>query len=235
MKIKLPRVTLVGIDCVDVERIQKALDISSEQIEFAEVKLLTSLPTDDARKVEIPSIDSIERYSEFCIRDLAPYVSTDFALIVQHDGFVLNPDSWDDVFLAYDYVGAPWFVKEEYWFERFKFPEELRNTHVVGNGGFSLRSKKLLETSSRLAARGMFKTYHPEDLALCVYNRKDMEDAGIKFAPREVAERFSIEGHNHVYDKQFGFHGLKWTDISRWIQENPEWGVELNLRTHGKD
>jgi hypothetical protein len=231
MKMKLPRVTLVGIDCVDVERIQKALDISSEHIEFAEVKLLTSLPTDDKRKVEIENLETIDKYSEFCIRNLVKYVSTDFALVVQHDGFVLNPNSWDDVFMEYDYVGAPWFVKEEYWFERFKFPEELRNTYVVGNGGFSLRSRKLLETSSNFADLGVFKTYQPEDLAMCVYHRREMEETGIKFAPKEVAERFSIEGRNHVYDKQFGFHGLKWTNISEWISKNPKWGIEQDVRT----
>jgi hypothetical protein len=230
MKIKLPQVTLIGIDCLNLERVQKALDISSEHIEFAEVKLLTSLPTDDMRKVEIRNLDTIEKYSEFCIRDLVKYVSTDYVLLVQYDGFVLNPNSWDAEFLRYDYVGAPWFAKEEYWFERFNFPEELRNTYVVGNGGFSLRSKKFLETSSRLADQGIFETYHPEDLVMCVHHRKEMQDAGIVFALPEVAEKFSIEGHNHTYDAQFGFHGLKWTDISKWIKQNPKWGIELALR-----
>jgi hypothetical protein len=231
MKIKLPNVTLIGIDCVDVERIQKALDISSEHIDFAEVKLLTSLTTNDKRKVEIESIDTIEKYSEFCLRDLVKHVSTDFVLIVQYDGFVLNPESWDEMFLDYDYIGAPWFAKEDYWFERFKFPEVLRNTYVVGNGGFSIRSRKLLETTSRFADKGIFKTFQPEDLAMCVYNRKEMEEAGIKFAPREVAERFSIEGRHHVYDKQFGYHGLTWTDISKWIRENSKWGIEQDIQT----
>lgn len=91
MKIKLLNVTLVGIDCVDVQRIQKALDISSQDIEFGAVKLLTSLPTDDVRKVEIKNLDSIEKYSEFCIRDLVTYIETEFVLIVQYDGFILNP------------------------------------------------------------------------------------------------------------------------------------------------
>lgn len=222
---KLPNVTLVGIDCVDVERIQKALDISSEKIEFGEVKLLTSLPTNDSRKVEIPHIGSIEAFSEFCIRDLTKYVTTDFVLLVQHDGFVLNPESWTDEFLNYDYVGAPWFAHDEFWFEKFDFPRNLFDTTVVGNGGFSLRSKKFLETSHRLANEGAFNKLHPEDLVMCVWQRKLMENAGIMFAPVELAEKFGIEGEDHIYSKQFGFHNLKWTDISKWIKENPKWNI----------
>ena len=68
------------------------------------MKLLTSLPTDDSRKIEISHIGSTESYSEFCIRDLVKYVDTDFVLIVQHDGFVLNPNSWNDKFFDYDYI-----------------------------------------------------------------------------------------------------------------------------------
>ncbi len=222
----LSNVTLIGIDCVNVERIQKALDISSDKIQFAEVKLLTSLPTNDPRKVEIPYIGTIEAYSEFCIRELVKYVSTDFVLLVQWDGFVLNPDSWTDEFFAYDYIGAPWLVRDEFWFTKFHFPRNLCNTIVVGNGGFSLRSKKLLETSCRLANEGRFKVYQPEDVVMCVWDRKLMEDSGIVFAPAEIAEKFSIEGDNHIYGKQFGFHNLRWTDISEWITKNPKWNIQ---------
>ena len=235
---KLSNVTLVGIDCVDVERIQKALDISSKDIQFAEVKLLTSLSTDDVRKVEIPPINTVEEFSEFCIKDLHKYVDTDYVLLVQHDGFILNLESWEDEFLQYDYIGAPWFIYEEFWFELFDLPRELFDTLVVGNGGFSLRSKKFLEKSAELANKNIFKKYHPEDLMLCVWNRKEMEEVGIKFAPADVAARFSVEGDYRdllnaklaPYDKQFGFHGLKWTDISKWIEQNPQYGIVNDLR-----
>ncbi len=229
MKRSLPSVTLIGIDCVDVARVQKALDISIQGLEFAAIKLLTSLPTDDPRKVEIPHLGSIEAFSEFCIKDLHVYVETDYVLLVQNDGFVLNPGSWDDAFLQYDYIGAPWIIQDEFWFELFDFPRRLAGQTVVGNGGFSLRSRRFLETSSRLAAGGAFKKYQPEDLVLCVWDRDKVEAAGMRFAPPEVAEKFSIEGQDHVYDKQFGFHGFKWTDISKWIKENPHWDIRLEL------
>ncbi|NVN96822.1 hypothetical protein HXX01_01070 [Candidatus Nomurabacteria bacterium] len=228
-KIYLPNVTLLGIDCVDTERLIKALDISSEQIEFADVKLLTSLPTSDKRKVLIPHIGSTAEYSEFCIRKLADYVDTDFVLIVQYDGFVLNPSSWTNEFLNYDYIGAPWFVHDEFWFTKFLFPRDLLDKTVVGNGGFCLRSKKFLEVSSRLADEGVFDKYHPEDVALCVWNKDKMEKEGIRFAPNDIAEKFSIEGGDHIYRNQFGFHGFKWTDISLWIKENPKWRITQTL------
>lgn len=227
-KISLNNVTLLGIDCVNVERLQKALDISCIGIDFGQVKLLTSLPTDDLRKVEIPHIDSIEKYSEFCIKDLHNYVDTDFVLLVQYDGFVLNPKSWDNDFLNYDYIGAPWAVGT--W-ETNHFPKELYGQKVVGNGGFSLRSKKFLEISSQLVKRGIIKNYQPEDVALCVWYRKELENFGIKFPPIELAERFSFEGevNRGQWINEFGFHGLKWSNINNWIKENPQWGINQDL------
>jgi hypothetical protein len=231
MKKILPNVTLMAIDCVDVAGALRALDISSQEMEFGAVKLLTSLATDDPRKVEIPHIGSIQAFSEFCIKNLKDYVDTDFVFLVQQDGFILNPQSWEDEFLKYDYIGAPWLVAD--WSVRdFAFPESLLGKVIVGNGGFCIRSKKFLETSARLAEEGAFSNYHPEDVSMCVWNRDLFEAAGITFAPPDVAARFSIEGDDAVYDKQFGFHGLKWTDISKWIKENPQWGVVNLLKPH---
>lgn len=225
MKKYLSNVTLMAIDCVDVKRAQKALDISSQQIDFANIKLLTSLPTKDPRKIKIPHINSLESFSEFCVKYLHKYVDTDYVLLVQYDGFVLNPDSWEDEFLKYDYIGAPWLVAD--WSVRdFDFPESLRGTRVVGNGGFSLRSKKFLNVSARLAEAGALKKYHPEDVVLCVLDRDKVEKAGIEFAPPDPASRFSIEGDDSIYKKQFGFHGLKWTDITEWIDKNPQWNIK---------
>jgi hypothetical protein len=225
MKRKLDNVTLIGIDCVNIERLQKVLNICCESIDFAKVKLLTSLPTDDQRKVEISYLKDIEAYSVFCVRDLHKYVDTEYILLVQNDGFILNPDKWEDAFLDYDYIGSPWLIAD--WsVAKFDIPKSLLGKLIVGNGGFSLRSKRLLETTSRLADDGVFKRYNPEDIAFCIWYRKEVEATGIKFAPPDIAARFGVEGEENVYDKQFGFHGLKWTDISKWIKENPQWGIQ---------
>lgn len=221
-KIKLPNVTLLGIDCVNVERIIQAMDISENGIEFGEVKLLTSLSTEDSRKVAIPHIGSIEEFSRFCIEDLHKYVDTDYVLLVQYDGFVLNPESWTPEFFKYDYIGAPWLVAD--WSVRdFDFPIDLMGTWVQGNGGFCLRSRKFLQTSARLLHEGRIPKLHPEDVAMCVWYREEFEKEGIQFAPIDICKKFSIEGHDVLYTNQFGFHGLKWTDISKWSNEHPEY------------
>ncbi len=44
MKKDLPDVTLLGVDCVDIERLVTASEICQKEFNFAEVKLLTSLP-----------------------------------------------------------------------------------------------------------------------------------------------------------------------------------------------
>ncbi|MFZ2167865.1 MAG: DUF5672 family protein [Minisyncoccia bacterium] len=231
MKLSLPNVTLLGIDCVNVERLQKALDISSDRIEFGAVKLLTSLPTSDVRKVEIPHIGSIDEYSRFVIGELYQHVDTEYVLLVQYDGFVLNPDAWENAFLEYDYIGAPWFVAD--WsVKNFDFPKEMIGTYVVGNGGFSLRSKRFLDTCAQLAQTDVFDVYHPEDVALCVWHRHDLEKVGMKFAPTDIALRFSYEGDgdlggkDDIYTDEFGFHGFRWTDIANWTQKNPQWEIQ---------
>lgn len=213
MKRNLSNVTLLGIDCVDIERLKLAADISENGIKFGAVKLLTSIPDTDSRVILIDPITSIEAYSHFCIRDLAKFVDTDFALVFQYDGFILNPDAWTDEFLNYDYIGAPWWYTDDM---------------NVGNGGFSLRSKKLLEV---LRDAEFITEFHPEDHHIARTYQKELKTHGIRYAPQSLAEKFSIEGTskeekldaNNVWDGQFGFHDLRATDISDWLKAHPEY------------
>ncbi len=224
MKLKLPNVTLLGVDCVNVERLQRAMDVCQKDIDFGAVKLLTSLPTDDKHLVKIPHIGSVQEYSRFCVEELVKYVDTDYVLLVQYDGFILNPSAWADEFLKYDYIGAPWLVAN--WSIRdFNFPTHLLGTEVVGNGGFSLRSKKFLEVSAKLMREGKIPQIHPEDVSLCVWHKDLLDAEGVLIAPVELARRFSIEKDDDadVYDTQFGFHGFSWTNIDTWIDKHPEY------------
>jgi hypothetical protein len=149
-------------------------------------------------------IKSIHEYSKFMIKDLYKYINTDFVLCTQWDAFVLNADAWTDKFLEYDYVGAPW------WYP---------SGGNIGNGGFSLRSKRFLEVCSKLP----IKNYHPEDLMICRVYKHLLEKEGIKFAPEELAAKFSFEGnqkYGHKWNGQFGFHDLEMSDISNWKYYN---------------
>ncbi|WP_299307301.1 DUF5672 family protein [uncultured Psychroserpens sp.] len=187
--LNLDKVTLLGVDCIDINRLILAADISQKFVNFKSVKLLTHLESNDSRIVQIPQIDSIEAYSQFMIKDLDKYVDTEFVLIFQYDGFLLNPNRWSEDFLNYDYIGAPVF-----W--------------GMGNGGFSLRSKKLLQV---LSADNHIKEFHPEDLKICKTYRSHLESEGMQFAPVDVAQKFSVE--NDSWNGQFGYHNA---DISLW-------------------
>ncbi len=226
--IKLPNVTLLGIDCVNVERLQTAMDVCQKDIQFGAVKLLTSLPTDDKYLIKIEHIGDISEYSRFCAEELVKYVDTDYVLIVQYDGFILNPQSWSNDFLKYDYVGAPWLVAD--WsLKNYNFPSNLLGKRVVGNGGFSLRSKKFLEVSAKLMREGKIPKIHLEDVSLCIWHKDLLDSEGITIAPVELAQRFSIEGDDDKYEKQFGFHGFYWTDIDKWVSEHSEYTLIVDL------
>jgi hypothetical protein len=183
-----PNVTLVGIDD-DLSRLQTAIDKSSKDIHFGAVKVLS------LQNNTINRLGSKEAYSAFILKELHKYIDTEFALIVQHDGYVRNYKAWTNEFLNYDYIGAVWG-----WY---------KDGFRVGNGGFSLRSKKLLE----LTARDEIKQTHPEDHHIGRTYRPYLETKGIKFAPEALAKKFSVEGYgtNEVYADQFGFHGKKGT------------------------
>ncbi len=214
MKI-LNNVTLIGIDCVDLKRLQLVADISTKEITFAKVKLLTSIKSNDSRVINIKKIKSGKEYSDFMIKDLHKYIDTDFALIIQYDGFILNPNAWSDDFLKYDYIGAPWYHLGD-----------LR----VGNGGFSLRSRKLINWLSVNWSKVNYPL-HPEDIFISRYVRPYLEKEGIIFAPESVASVFAWEGCEKtiVWNGQFGFHG-GYTDITYWLDKNPKYKNQFKVK-----
>jgi hypothetical protein len=141
-------------------------------------------------------LDSLTEYNRILVEDLNQIINTDYVLTVQPDGYILNPNNWLDEFLQYDYVGAPWP-----WHG------------VCGNGGFSLRSKKFIQTSAQLK----YDNYHheypncPEDYFMCVQNRNYFLDNNILFSPPWLGIRFSFEhpipGIPTTISDSFGFHG----------------------------
>jgi len=202
----LPRVTLVAVTSVKIPETIRALKKSMAGLRFHEVLLLTDakISLDDAgiRVVNIEKLDYIG-YSRFMFHRLKDYIKSDFALVVQHDGYVVRPESWNDEFLGYDYIGAPWPKGAHFTPEGV----EVR----VGNGGFSFRSRKLLEAPAKLglSLEAHSSGYHNEDGFLCIEYRAALEKAGIRFAPVEVAARFSRE--KRLPDSvryPFGFHNL---------------------------
>ncbi len=58
MKTFLPNITLLGIDCLDIDRLKLAADICQKDFDFGAVKLLTAIPDSDPWIVSIDLINS---------------------------------------------------------------------------------------------------------------------------------------------------------------------------------
>lgn len=189
--IELPRITIIAIDCYNYGLATAALQKCNEQVKAAKTVLLTDIPLeiDGIEVINIPTISSKEQYSEFCIKELYKYFDTDFVLVVQHDGYILSGEAWDNEFYNYDYIGAPWLYVDG------------KN---IGNGGFSLRSKKLQKA---LGKDDFIKASDPEDQAIGrLYRDYLIKEYDIKFPSEKLADKFSFE-LREPSQKTFGFHG----------------------------
>ena len=193
-QLALPKVMLCAATGVAQGETIAALRECLRHIAFGDAVLLShdqpaSLQNEDFRWSEIEKITSREQYSHFICSQLTQYCTRPHVLLIQWDGFVIDPAHWDDNFLNYDYVGAPW--------------PQFADGYTVGNGGFSLRSQRLLDIVA-----SNFAPAHPEDVSICRDWRERLEvHHGIRFAPRPVAERFARERHQGG-EPTFGFHGL---------------------------
>lgn len=147
-----------------------------------------------------------------CILRLHTRFQSDYVLVIQNDGFPIRPGL--EAFLGtYDYLGAPWRFGKDDRMTRFL----LRHRSDVGNGGFSLRSKHLCETSAWYYRRKYKLIPHcylmTEDYFICKtlpsFEKRYRET--IRIAPADVAATFSLEENFHLHDTlaahPFGFHG----------------------------
>lgn len=203
----LSNVTLFSLSWGNkIESTTKAIIHCAKLCKFYDIVFLTP------PSVSENPIENEIRYNQFMISHLYKKIESDFCLVIQWDGFVINPEMWNDDFMNYDYIGAPWNFKGS------------RNN--VGNGGFSLRSKKFLEASSRISyhptkcdwfdkQQAVDRPISPEDWFLCYHSYDEMLNNDIKFAPVNLASEFSVEnpGCNVQFNRDdistygsFGFH-----------------------------
>lgn len=216
-KLNLPEVTLLALTSVKLEETIQAMQYSMRQIKFADVVLLTHekpamLPS-EIRYEQIDRIASIDDYNRAILYKVAPYVTTPFALCVQWDGYVVNPYQWRAEFLDYDYIGAPWPAD-------IGFHDKAGTLVQVGNGGASLRSKRLLDA----VADGLIgmEPEDNEDVFLCAIKRHLLEEHGFQIAPLVVAKYFA---HERILPEN---KGIKPFMIHKWSGDNaqyPEFGA----------
>lgn len=216
----------VSISAIDALDYTKTLDALIRTIETLESKMWISTVywfsdaeqpiTSDMRfiykknfKIKWVKIPRFKKYTDeynYITLKLMPHICIeDYNFIIHSDGFAVNSDAWTNEFFEYDYIGAGWHSGE------------------VGNGGFTMRSRKLYEAlldidpphairsdDSRLyVIDGCGDKVVPEDNIICKIYKQELESRGIRFAPTELADQFSIEHRMHSpwLGKSLGFHG----------------------------
>lgn len=233
---ELPGVTLACVETRHHGLAVQALRACMRGCRFARTVLLTDAATlpESARAAAesqgvavepIGPIDSIGAYSQFMLHRLVSHVPTGHVLVVQWDGYVLDARAWDEAFLRHDYIGAVWPFAPLAW--------------QVGNGGFSLRSTRLLQAVRDLAPA---ESSLPEDILICRELRSALEARGLRFADAATARRFSFELEVPA-GTTFGFHGLPnlnrvlpFAELVPWLEALPaalmahQEAVELGFR-----
>lgn len=207
MKKDMKKITLVGVDGKgnETDVLNSVLMLCMSWFDFGRVIHVSgsnqSGTQNGIETIGFPSMSYIE-YNKFCLYDLPDMIDTEYCLLVHSDGFIVNPHLWDESFLQYDYIGAPWYISETQvlpWLEGSK--------NIVGNGGFCIRSRKFLEYSKSFVG---YDGTRNEDVFLCIDNYEKALEHGIRIADTETAARFSVEILSSKYPNirnSFGFHG----------------------------
>lgn len=215
-------ITIVAVSTYAHELTNRAIERTASAIPCKEILVLSDKKIyPDARWIEINPI-TIEDYNSIMLKHLWPLVRTDHILVVQFDGMAANPHFWDDDFLNYDYIGAVW-----------PWPHHPPN-FKVGNGGFSLRSRRLINTlkNKEIVENRNLPPY--EDLYIGVHYKDALVKQGIKIADVNTASRFSHE-HFPAKKNSFGFHGvfnvpyyLSESETEDFIKLMPNWNNEAS-------
>lgn len=193
---ELNNITIVCFSGTSSEQAVRSIKYSTRNILFnKKIVFSHTEPKNLSDNIQFEYIEQLTHhtYSKFILHELYKYIDTDFCLLTHDDGFIINPHLWDDNFLVYDYIGAPW---------RAHYPHAR-----VGNGGFSLRSKKFLQLCRHMPWDGGH-----EDAECCIFKRDFFITHGCKYAPLDIAMRFSLESKipeckEYSLDTCFGFHG----------------------------
>lgn len=192
--LKLKNTTAIFIDGVgsDTDKIFYIIKTTNLKVKFENIFHFSVNPIINLDYVTPFKINKMTygEFNNFCLKNVYPFLMTDYSIWMQPDGFILNPNLWTDEFYNYDYIGSPWP-----WFK-----------HHVGNGGFSFRSKKLLYLLTKLPY-----IENNEDAVICDFAREYILSKDCKYAPLEIALKWGLErdmpNQTNDLNDYFGFHG----------------------------
>lgn len=185
--LELPNVTLVCAFNVCHDLSLRAVDDCARAARFGAIKIFTD---DSIGRDFVPAhpFSTPRERLDFVTYEIPKHITTTHILNVQWDSWIIDPAMWRDDFLNYDYIGAPWWFADGF---------------NVGNSGFCLRSKRLIDF---LAANPQdFPPGEPEDLVLCRDYRKRLLQ--FRWAPQALAHQFAFE-RVRAAPRSFGYHGM---------------------------
>jgi hypothetical protein len=197
------------IDSSSEKKYRSILKGLKDKIYFKSIKYFSYNKIDPIENVKIILLEkpilTRGEYSGFVMSEMPDFVEAPLVMILHPDGFPINLNIWDDEFLNYDYMGAPWGLEVGYTSQHYYHGFE------GGNGGFNIRSKKLMDLCKQIDVREEIKNNFHEDGFICGHLRPWLKQNGCKFAPYNLSKKFSLETsldnhHNDVY-QTFGFHG----------------------------
>ena len=186
--LELPDVTLVCIYTIAHELSLLAVDDCLKLAHFGDVKLFSDQAARGHDVVPIKLNPTTPELAEVSVYQLPKYIKTSHVLFIHWDSWILDPSLWQDKFLRYDYIGAPWWYTDGY---------------NVGNSGFTIRSRAILDFMA--THREQFPFVMPEDHTLCRVYRSRLPQ--FTWAPEDLAWQFAFE-RTRRYERTFGFHGI---------------------------
>lgn len=213
----LPNATLLAISSNRVQSNIDALVRCMGLMNFGAVKFLSHVKPDNLPEGiqfgQCSEMKSIHDYDAVSFLEMGWHVETSHMLLIQDHAQILHPELWDDSWLNYDWVSAPWPPRPE--FISVSTNEMVR----VGNGGFRLTSQKMMRLPKMLNLPVVEdRGWTADDGLFCSYYRKTFLDNGIKYAPVEVAAKFSYEN-----DVEENLHITKFFGHHKYLPERARW------------
>lgn len=213
-----PSVTLLTVcRTSEAEKARKFLEHQASMVQFLRPRI----------KV-VAGCESMLQLQTVYAERLVDEIATTHALIIESDASILDPSKWTDEFFKYDYIGACWMRPggnyNSYFTPRVKRmgldPDD--EDSYVGNSGFCLVSRKMLQVSKEMLPEYVRQTGHAigevdgVDVHMAMFCRKEAERRGLRIAPCRVCRDFSVECDR--YTGSFGVHNMVITVDGRKLE-----------------